>query len=68
MDEQELILDYLGEVFWALEELRTYFPDQYRERMTIADKTPETVKAPALAVTFHQSFGQSQRLHADNYA
>ena len=27
VDERELILDYLGEDFLALEELRTYFPD-----------------------------------------
>jgi len=51
----------------ALEELRTYFPDRYRERMTVDVKSPETKKAPVLAATFSQSFGQSQGLYADNY-
>lgn len=67
VDERELILDYLGEDFLALEELRTCFPDRYRERMAVNDKSPETVKTPALAATYCQSFGQSQGLHADNY-
>jgi len=67
VDERELILDYLGEDFLALEELRTYFPDRYRKRMAVADTLPETVKAPAFTATFGQSFGQSQGLCADNY-
>jgi integrase len=45
VDERELILDYLGEDFLALEELRTYFPDRYRKRMAVADMLPETLKA-----------------------
>jgi integrase len=67
VDERELILDYLGEDFLVLEELRTYFPDRYRERMAVTANPPETAKAPALATTFCQSFGQSQGLYADNY-
>lgn len=67
VDERELILDYLGEDFLALEELRTYFPDRYRERMAVANKSPGTEKAPAIATTFGQSFGQSLGLHSDNY-
>jgi integrase len=67
VEERELILDYLGEDYLALEELRIYFPDRYRERMAVDTKSPETVKAPAPAATFGQSFGQSQGLCADNY-
>jgi len=67
VDEREKILDYLGEDFLALEELRTYFPDRYRERMAVDVKSPGTEKAPAPAATFGQSFGQSQGLYADNY-
>ncbi len=67
VDERELILDYLGEDFLALEEMRTYFPDRYQERMAVDAKSPETEKAPVPAATFGQSFGQSQGLHADNY-
>ncbi|HEY3309669.1 MAG TPA: hypothetical protein VGJ93_14545 [Desulfuromonadaceae bacterium] len=33
IDERQKILDYLGEDFLALEELRTTFPDRYRQRM-----------------------------------
>jgi hypothetical protein len=60
--------NYLGEDFLALEELRTFFPDRYRGRMAVDVKSPKTVKAPAPAATFGQSFGQSQELCADNYA
>jgi hypothetical protein len=41
VDEREMILDYLGEYFLALEELRTYFPDRYLEAMKVTAKTPE---------------------------
>ena len=67
VDERENILDHLGEDFFAIKELRTYFPDRYRERMAVDVKSPETEKAPAPAITFGQSFGQSQGLYADNY-
>jgi integrase len=67
VDERELILDYLGENFLALEELRTYFPDRYQERMAVDVKCSGTEKAPAPAATFGQNFGQSQGLYADNY-
>ncbi len=67
VEEREKILDYLGEDFLALEELRTHFPDRYRERMADSSKSPKIVRAPILAATFGQSFGQSQRLRADNY-
>jgi integrase len=65
VDEKEAILDYLGEDFLALEELKTTFPERYRSRMAV--ETPEKSKAPDLAATFSQSFGQSQGLYADNY-
>jgi integrase len=68
VEEREKILDYLGEDFLALEELRTYFPDRYRARMAVDNKSPETLKAPVLAATFSQSFSQSQGLFADNYS
>lgn len=68
VDEREMILDYLGEDFLALEELRTYFPDRYQKAMKVTVKNPEKSKAPDLAITFGQSFGQSQGLYADNYA
>ena len=67
VDERERILDYLGENFLALEELRTYFPDRYRKAM---DRTPtivKTEKAPEFVATFGQSLGQRQGLYADNY-
>ena len=67
VDEREQILSYLGEDFLALEELRTAFPELYGRRMATKGFAPETVKAPALDVTFGQSFGQSQRLYPDNY-
>jgi integrase len=67
VDERERILDYLGDDFLALEELRTFFPDRYKKAMTVADSAPETLKAPVLAATFGQSFGQSHGLYADNY-
>lgn len=35
VDEREKILEYRGEVFLALEELRTYFPERHRKGMTI---------------------------------
>lgn len=67
IDERQKILDYLGEDFLALEELRTAFPDRYRQRMTVPAIPPEIAKAPVLAIAFGQSFGQSQGLYADNY-
>jgi integrase len=67
VDERELILDFLGEDFLALEELKTYFPERYRNRMAVDANSPKTGKAPDLAATFGQSFGQSQGLYADNY-
>ena len=63
MDERERILNFLGEDFLSIEELRTYFPDRYRKRMSIAVKSPEIEKTPDLAATF----GQSQGLRSDNY-
>lgn len=68
VEEKEGILNYLGEDFLALEELRTAFPERYQRRMAIRQQSPETAKAPDLPATFGQSFGQSQGLYADNYA
>lgn len=67
IDEQQKILDYLGEDFLALEELRTAFPDRYRARMVLPVIPDHITKAPELAVAFGQSFGQSQGLYPDNY-
>jgi integrase len=65
VDEKEAILDYLGEDFLALEELKTTFPERYRSMMTV--ENPGKTKAPDLAATFSQSFGQSPGFYADNY-
>ena len=67
VDERERILDYLGEDFLSLEELKVAFPDRYRLRMAITVPVSKKAKAPDLAATFGQSFGQSQGLYADNY-
>lgn len=67
VDERELILNYLGEDFLALEELKMAFPERYRRRMATTEPALETAKAPVLAATFGQSFGQSQGLYPDNY-
>lgn len=37
VEEREQILDYLGEDYLALEELRTYFPERYRRRMAMEE-------------------------------
>lgn len=67
IDERQKILDYLGEDFLALEELRTAFPERYRQRMALPIILPHIAETPELAVAFGQSFGQSQGLYADNY-
>jgi integrase len=66
VEEREKILDYLGEDFLALEELKIFFPERYYKQMT-THSSHETTKAPALTATFGQSFGQIQGLYADNY-
>lgn len=50
-----------------LEEPRTAFSDYYQMKMAMPVKTPQMLKAPDLAATFCQSFGQSQGLYTDNY-
>jgi integrase len=65
VDEREAILDYLGEDFLALEELKTGFPERYRRKMGL--EALQKPRALDLAATFSQSFGQSQGLYADNY-
>ena len=67
IDEQQKILDYLGDDFLALEELRTAFPDRYRQKMAMPVIPSQIAEAPVLAIAFGQSFGQSQGLYADNY-
>ena len=67
INERQGILDYLGDDFLALEELRTAFPERYRQRMAVPIIPPQIAKAPDHASTFCQSFGQSQGLCADNY-
>lgn len=67
IEEQQLILDYLGEDFLALEELRTAFPDRYRAKMALPVIPPHIAEAPTFAIAFGQSFGQSQGLYPDNY-
>ena len=67
IDEREKILDYMGEDFLALEELKTYFPERYQKAMAMTAKLPKTAKIPTVTATFGQSFGQSQGFYADNY-
>lgn len=67
IEEQQMILDYLGEDFLALEELRTAFPERYRSKMVAPVIPPHITEAPTLAIAFGQSFGQSQGLYPDNY-
>lgn len=67
VEEQQMILDYLGEDFLALEELRTAFPERYRAKMVAPVIPPHITEAPTLAIAFGQSFGQSQGLYPDNY-
>ena len=67
VDEREQILDYLGDDFLSLEELKTAFPDRYQKKMAVPAIQPNTEKAPDYAAAFSQSFGQSQRLYSDNY-
>ena len=67
VDEREQILEYFGEDFLALEELRTYYPDRYQKVISATNTTSEKNKAPVIAATFSQSFSQSQGLYADNY-
>ena len=65
VDEREAILDYLGEDFLALEELKTGFPERYSRKMGV--EALQKPRALDLTATFSQSFGQSQGLYADNY-
>ncbi|WP_026843298.1 tyrosine-type recombinase/integrase [Citrifermentans bremense] len=65
VDERQAILDYLGEDFLAMEELKIGFPDRYHRRMGL--EALQKPRALDLAATFSQSFGQSQGLYADNY-
>jgi len=67
VEEKEQILEYLGEDFLALEELKVTFPERYRAAMKSAGAILETTKAPEFSIAFGQSFGQSQGLYADNY-
>jgi integrase len=67
VDERERILDYLGEDFLSVEELKTSFPERYRRKMSVPAIPLHIAKAPDLAIAFGQSFGQSQGLYADNY-
>jgi integrase len=67
VDERELILDYLGEDFLNLEELKTAFPDRYQKKMSLPIILAQIAKAPFLAAAVGHSFGQSRRLYADNY-
>ena len=69
VEERQAILDYMGEDFLALEELRITFPERYQQKTCLpaGNLHPEMAKTSALAVTFCQSVCQSQRLYADNY-
>ena len=68
VDERQQILDYLGDDFLSLEELRTAFPERYRQRMALPLEPAIITKTPDSATTFCQSFGQIQGLYADNYS
>lgn len=67
IDEKQGILDYLGEDFLALEELRIAFPERYQRRLGLAVTPSQIAEAPVFAIAIGQSFGQSQGLYADNY-
>ncbi|QEM67402.1 tyrosine-type recombinase/integrase [Geobacter sp. FeAm09] len=67
VEERQEILDYLGDDFLALEELRTAFPERYRQKMALPAIPLQIAEAPAMAIAFGQSFGQSQGLYPDNY-
>ena len=67
VDERQQILDYLGNDFLSLEELRTAFPERYRQRMALPAEPDTTTKALDSTTTFCQSFGQIQGLYAENY-
>lgn len=69
VEERQAILDYLGEDFLDLEELRVTFPERYQSKMglPVAIQQPEMAKAPGHDSSFCQTFCQSQRLYADNY-
>jgi integrase len=67
IDERERILDYLGEDFLSVEELKTAFPERYQRKVSVPVIPPRITKAPDVAIAFGQSFGQSQGLYADNY-
>lgn len=67
IEERSAILDYLGDDFLALEELKTAFPDRYNKTMAVPVLHPQMAKAPDMAGAFSQSFGQRQGLYADNY-
>jgi len=57
VEEKEQILNYLGEDFLALEELKLSFPYRYQAAMQRNMPAAETTKAPVIASTFGQSFG-----------
>ncbi len=67
VEESQKILDYLGEDFLALEEMRTFFPERYEKKMGLTRVETKTSKAPDFSATFCQSFGQSRGLYSDNY-
>ena len=67
IDERQMILDYLGDDFLALEEMRTAFPERYQKMMALPIIPLHIAEAPALAAAFGQSFSQSQGLYSDNY-
>jgi len=66
-DNRQEILDCLGKVFPALDELRTASPDCYRQKMTLPGMPAGIKDAPAFAVAIGHSVGQRQGLYADNY-
>lgn len=67
VNERQAILDYLGENFLALKELRAAFPERYQQRPVLPAIPAQIAEAPVMAVAFGQSFGQSQGLYPDNY-
>lgn len=67
IDDRQGILDYLGDDFLALEELRTSFPERFVKQMAFPSIPLQIAKAPEFAMAVGHSFGQSQGLCADNY-
>jgi integrase len=67
VEEREQILDFLGEDFLALEELKITFPERYRQKMLLGEASPKTCKAPVSLISLSESRSEIRELYPDNY-